>query len=310
MTTTPEAWEEFRDGYGSYEDLLQRGYLDAPLPVPTGIGPLDAVLSGGMRCGLHTLGGEPGAGKSALSLFIAMQAALRGANAFFVSLEMQRVQCVARCASLLSLSGVRTPFRWADWEELGREARRGRDSASRAGTLRAFVDGFTRSDPVASAVYALKEACPGLCIADAPELHDLRELGRAVERAAGCGASLVVVDYLQNVSTGEQQTEYDRISGISRALNALGNCHGIPVLALSSMNRQSNAKTAPDMHGLRGSGQLEYDSVSSWVILKDGDPRPDGSQPVALHVVKNRFGPSGAEPLRFDFDGAHNNFTW
>lgn len=263
-----------------------------------------------MRCGLHTLGGEPTAGKSALALFVSVAAAVRGARVLFVSLEMRRAQCVARCASLLSLSGARTPFRWGDWERLGREARRRRDAAMRAGTVPGFVEGFRNVDPVASAVYHLRDACPGLCIADSPELHGLGALEETARRAAGCGASLIVIDYLQNVSTEGQQTEYDRISCVSRALNAAGKENGVPVLALSSLNRQAAGRGAPDMHGLRGSGQLEYDSVSCWVLAKGGDPRPDGTRPVALHVVKNRFGPSGGDPIPLLFDGAHNNFTW
>ena len=69
-------WEAFRDSHGTRDEFIERDYLRAGTPVPSNILPLDDMLCGGFRPGLHVLGGEPGAGKSALGLFVSMMCAL------------------------------------------------------------------------------------------------------------------------------------------------------------------------------------------------------------------------------------------
>lgn len=110
------------------------------------------------------MGGEPGAGKSALALCIAVRAAISGRRVLYASLEMNRSECVARCCSMLSTSGGREPFRWCDWERLGVEASARRDDAVRAGDAKSFTDDLMRNDPVGSALSLLMESCGGLCI--------------------------------------------------------------------------------------------------------------------------------------------------
>lgn len=56
------SWEAFRDSFGTTIDYLQSGYLNSGSPVPTNIAPLDELLCGGWRAGLHIIGGEPAAG--------------------------------------------------------------------------------------------------------------------------------------------------------------------------------------------------------------------------------------------------------
>lgn len=298
-----EAWRRFRDSYGTPDGFLRDSYLNASAPVPTGIAPLDAMLCGGMRPGLHVLGGEPGAGKSAFGLFVALMSASSGANVMFASLEMSAAQCWSRCLSCASTASP-SPFRWGDVWRMGRDARARLDEALRRGESEAATRDFEESDPVAEACRAVSARCPGLLIAGPDGLGEVGGLEGAARRGSDAGLSLLVVDYLQYVGVAGVTDEYTRVSEASRRLNALGVSLGIPVLALASNNRAAKAGQ-PGMHSFKGSGDIEYHALSACVL--EADPEDAGRR--LLHVVKNRFGwTTGESPIPLEFDGSHNAY--
>lgn len=302
-----EEWKSFRDSYGTVQSFLERGYLNSGSPVPSNIPPLDSLLCGGFRPGLHVLGGEPGSGKSALGLFISMMSALSGGRVMYVSLEMSRSQCMSRCLSYISLS-TGSAFAWGDMWRLARDARRRRDVALGSGDLTGFASEFVASDPVAIAASSLDRRCPGLLIADSQDLGELSGTEAALSAGRECGLDLAVIDYLQYVEADGIVNEYDRVSTVSKRLNVLAVRLGIPILALASCSRAGSRKPdAPDMHVFKGSGDIEYHALSAMLIDRD----PQGSDlDRRLHVVKNRFGgvTDPATCIRLRFDGAHNAF--
>jgi DNA repair protein RadA/Sms len=78
---------------------------DASRPVPTGLGEMDRVLSGGFVPGSATLvAGEPGTGKSTLLLQTAGAAAQAGRRCLVVSGEESRTQVQARAQRLGTLA--------------------------------------------------------------------------------------------------------------------------------------------------------------------------------------------------------------
>ncbi len=299
-------WESFRDSFGTIQQHLEGGYLDCGSPIPTNIPPLDSLLCGGWRPGLHVVGGEPGAGKSAFGLFACMMTALSGTRCLYVSLEMGRSQCLSRCFSFASL-GTGSPFRWGDAWELAKEARDRRDAATRAGRVMEFVDEFMATDPYALASQDFARRFGTMAVADSAPLHELGGLELETRRGRAAGLELVVVDYLQFIDVEGVVDEYARVSAASKRLNRLGVELGIPVVALASCSRNGNAKgKPPTMHDFKGSGDIEYHALSASIIERDAQ---DASKR-RLHVVKNRFGgvtdPEG--PITMRFDGAHNAF--
>jgi replicative DNA helicase len=307
------SWDDFAGRVGTASGFLASGYLSQPSPVPTCIAPLDEALGGGLRPGLSVLGGEPGAGKSALALTVALLTAWRGANALYVSLEMGEGQCWGRLASALSAlpeyGGA--PFRWADawgWARRSREARdeaRGRGEEAEA--VAALASG---GDPAASALGGLSRLPGGLAVSTALAAHSLAGLDSLVCEAAAAGASLVVVDYAQLVQTTPGAAEYDRVTAVSGTLNATASERGVPVLALSSLARAKD-REGPGLHSFRGSGQLEYDANAAMVLRREGEDAPGGARPLSLHVLKNRWGAvTGEGGIPLSLDGAHSLVTW
>lgn len=303
-----ETWKTFRDSYGTVQSFLERGYLDSGSPVPSNVPPLDSLLCGGFRPGLHVLGGEPGSGKSAFGLFVSMMSALSGSRVMYVSLEMSRAQCMSRCLSFISLS-TGSEFQWGNMWELARNERERRSEAMKKGDVAELANEFTATDPVALAASALEERCPGLLIADTQPLHDIAGIENALHEGRACGLDLAIIDYLQYIGEEGTASEYDRVSSVSKRLNLLAVRLNIPIIALASCSRAGNKNAnAPDMHSFKGSGDIEYHALSAMVI--DRDPSgPDLDR--RLHVVKNRFGgvTDPATCIRLRFDGAHNSFA-
>ena len=304
----PSEWERFRDAHGTFEAFLQKSYLGSGSPVPSNIPPLDAITCGGFRPGLHVLGGEPGAGKSALGLYIAMLSAMSGTNVMFASLEMSRTQCMERCLSCLSLSTGR-PFGWARTWELAQRARDRQADALGFGRAHEFLADLMENDPVGRAVARMKECCSSLLIADGQSLHEVGGLEQEARKGRAAGLELLFVDYLQYLSVDGITDELARVSTASKRLNMLGVELGIPVVALASCSRAGNAKgKAPSMHDFKGSGDIEYNAVSCMVI--DRDPDDGTGTGRRLHVVKDRAGgvTSPETCIRLRFDGEHNSF--
>lgn len=299
-------WEAFRDSFGTMQQHLDGGYLDCGSPVPTNVPPLDSLLCGGWRPGLHVVGGEPGAGKSAFGLFACMMTALSGTRCLYASLEMSRSQCLSRCLSYASLS-TGHPFRWGDAWELAQAARARRDAAMRSGTVGEFPREFVESDPYAVASSEFLERFGTMAVADSDPLHEVGGLEEAARTGRRAGLELLVVDYLQFIDVEGIADEYARVSAASKRLNRLGVELGIPVIALASCSRSGNARgKAPTMHDFKGSGDIEYHALSASIIERDAQ---DASIR-RLHVVKNRFGgvTDPESPIELEFDGAHNAF--
>lgn len=299
-------WDGFRDGFGTWDDFTERYYLRSASPAPTSLTPLDELLGGGMVPGIHVLGGEPGAGKSALALQVATLSAMAGRKVLYVSLEMSRGQCLSRCLSLVS-DDTGHEFPWSAVPRMGRELRNRIEGVKRSGADPAqVVREANESDPVCLAKRFLEEKCGGLAVADGAELSELSTLASTSAKAREAGMELLIIDYLQRLRT-EALGEYETVSSASKGLAGLAHSLDVPVLVLSSLNRQSNSNGSASMFGFKGSGQIEYDAESAWVLARDKNrASPEGKRAVALHVVKNRHGALTGEPIALSFDGAHN----
>jgi replicative DNA helicase len=92
-------------------------------------------------------------------------------------------------------------------------------------------------------------------------LMEIRAKCRRLKQQHGLG--LVIVDYLQLMSSGKRvESRQQEVSEFSRALKLLAKELGIPVIALSQLNRgpEQRSDKKPQMSDLRESGAIEQDS--------------------------------------------------
>lgn len=309
MAEVGKEWERFAASlYDPEQDELD--FADPPTVVGTGVPSLDSVLMGGLAPGCHVLMAQPGAGKSALALHVAMCVAAQGGRVLFASTEMTRQQCLARLSASVAHSTPGIPdFYWSAWEQMGRNARR---------EMMAFdLDAQGRLDYLGNfaAIRALRElrrACPGLAVSDDGRVASVSALRETCEEGRKAGMDLLVVDYLQRLRPPEgceREDQFRQVTETSRALMDMARELSLPVLVISSMNREAMRSKEASMSGGRGSGDIEFDAVSIWQLMRDGEDE-GGFQRVTLHVTKNRRGPTtGEHPLHLLFDTRHNAFS-
>ncbi len=257
---------------------LLEGKKQAPA-LSTGLTRLDAYLNGGLRGGkMITIGARPAVGKSALMLYIASKAILNGSRVLICSLEMSEVECVQRMLALIAgVDASRLEGRSLTDDDWGRMAE---------GT--ALIPGdnirFTKNARTPEAVRT-----------------------EALRMRADCGLDLVVVDYLQLMSTsGKVSGRVEAVGEISRNLKLLALELGIPVICGAQVNRQSaqgGEERPPKLSELRESGSIEQDSDIVFMLHASQLGKPERE----LIVAKNRQGRTGRMNLLFE--GARMRFT-
>jgi len=131
---------------------------------------------------------------------------------------------------------------------------------------------------------------------------EVRARARRLKREHGLG--LIVVDYLQLMQvSGTVENRATEISEISRSLKALAKELGVPVIALSQLNRSVEARQdkRPVMSDLRESGAIEQDAdVILFIYREEVYERDTPRKGIAdIIVAKQRNGPVGEFRLTF-----------
>ena len=134
---------------------------------------------------------------------------------------------------------------------------------------------------------------------------DLRARSRRLHRQNN-GLGLIVIDYLQLMSSNAGKASENRateISEISRSLKALAKELHVPVIALSQLNRslEQRPNRRPVMSDLRESGAIEQDADLILFIYRDEVYNSDSPDKGKAEIIigKQRNGPIGMVPLAF-----------
>ena len=255
--------------------------------VPTGYHDLDGRTSGLQPGDLLIVAGRPSMGKTSFALNIGEHVAIEvGLPVAVFSMEMGGTQLAMRM-----LSSV------------------GRLDAHRVRTGRLNDDEWSR---LSYALGKMHEA--PLYIDETPALNpiDLRARARRLHRQCG-KLGLIIIDYLQLMSSANQGSSENRateISEISRSLKGLAKELGVPVIALSQLNRslEQRPNKRPVMSDLRESGAIEQDADVIMFIYRDEVYNPDTPDKGTAEIIigKQRNGPIGT--VRLTFMGEYTRF--
>jgi replicative DNA helicase len=121
---------------------------------------------------------------------------------------------------------------------------------------------------------------------------------------------LIYIDYLQLIRAEDaRRSDYEKVSQISRDLHTMAQITGITVVALSQLSRpekKAGKESAPTMHSLRQSGQIEQDADGILLLYKEAPNDPASRR--CLKLAKNKDGEAGGVIL-LDFRGSTQTFA-
>lgn len=270
--------------------------LDGPdrekyLGVPTGFRYLDSVLTGFGKGDLIILAARPGMGKTSFALNIATNVAGRGVPVMFFSLEMSNDQMAGRLLSAEALvdsrqfrTGIQDP---GDWDELAY-------ASEKLSSFPIFLDDSS-----------------GITI---PEMRSkLRNLNQAAIKSGRPKIGLMMIDYLQLMSTGKRtENRVQEVSEMTRNLKVMAKELEIPILCLSQLSRgpeKGRADKRPMLSDLRDSGSIEQDADVVMFLYREAyyDDGPESDETTAQCIVaKNRHGETTT--VNMAWDGEHTRY--
>jgi replicative DNA helicase len=255
----------------------------------TGFIDYDRMTNGLQNGDLIIVAARPAMGKTSFCLNLALNAAIKAnAKVAIYSLEMPAAQLAMRL--------------------IGSEARVG-ISSLRSGQLR-----DNEWERVAHAVGSLGEAV--LYIDDSGDATVAKMRADLKRLDADVGIDLVVIDYLQLMTSSslyQQQSRVQEVSAISRGLKILAKEIDCPVIALSQLSRAAEQRSdhRPQLSDLRESGSIEQDADMVCFLYREdyyqekarseiqGDQNEDEFGLAELIIAKHRNGPTGKINLAF-----------
>lgn len=132
---------------------------------------------------------------------------------------------------------------------------------------------------------------------------EIRAKARRIKAQHG-GISLILIDYLQLMSgSGKSENRQLEVSEISRNLKVLARELECPIMALSQLSRnlEARADKRPMLADLRESGSLEQDADVVMFLYRDEVYNPESPDKGSAEVIvaKHRAGPIGTKRLVF-----------
>jgi len=267
-----------------YEELLND---TGKIVLKTGYPSLDRITNGFYRASLNIIASAQSMGKTSFMLnLIRNLCHKQGKSVLFMPLEMEFKEVHAKMVSLIS--GVDFNKSIFETEKLTT------DELKRINNARAEIAKYK--------LYRIgeKEITP---VDIELKLKELDEV------------DIIMVDYLQLM---EPVSKYgnirEKITNLSREMKLLARKTGIPVVIISSINRDYSKRDdkKPRVTDLRESGQIEYDAGLILLLhrecmfrdadYKAGEDPEEFEKMMELIIAKNRFGQDG-KIIKFYFEG-------
>lgn len=251
----------------------------------TGFIDFDKISTGLQGGEMIILAARPGMGKTALALNMASYAAMNTKKAVAIfNLEMSADMLINR---IISSIGQIDSYKLQTGQMQEKDWKRYNEAMSQLADTNIYIEdnaGVTSSE--------IRAKCRRLANSET-------------------GLGLVIVDYLQLVSTGNKRVESRQVevSEISRSLKTMALELDVPVIALSQLSRSAEKRESnqPMLADLRESGSLEQDAdMVLFINRKDYyEKAKDFNQkivPAELIIAKHRKGGLGTIDLLFELN--------
>ncbi len=271
-----------KDAYEMISSLMMRDQKGLT-GVPSGFKELDFYLGGFQKSDLIIIAARPSMGKTALALSVARNVTMQyNIPTAIFSIEMASIQLVIRLLS----SEARI-----DQQKI----RTGRIS-------------HQEDQQIVQALGRLSHS--PLYIDDSPMLTVMELRAKCRRLKAEHQVQLVIVDYLQLISSPKADSREREISIISASLKQIAKELDIPVVALAQLNRSVESRTdkRPMLSDLRESGSIEQDAdvvmfvnrpeVYGQQYYEDANQTPTEGT-AELIIGKQRNGPTGTVRVAF-----------
>ena len=258
-------------------DMIEKLYTNKEdiTGITTGFDDLNKKTNGLQRTDLILVAARPAMGKTAFSLNLVQNAALKGnASVAVFSLEMSKEQLVQRMLSAQShveLKKIKTGnLDENDWPRII-------DAMSVLSNANIYIDDT-----------------PGI------KIGELRSKCRKLKIEKGL--DLILIDYLQLMEgDGGNESRQQEISKISRSLKIIAKELNCPVVALSQLSRAPEQRSdhRPMLSDLRESGAIEQDADIVMFLYRDEYYHPDSERKNIGEIIiaKNRHGETGSVEL-------------
>lgn len=253
--------------------------------IRTGFYDLDKATAGLHGGELIILAARPGMGKTAFALNIATNAAFSTNKAIAIfNLEMSAEMLVNRM--IASVGGIDS-YKLSTGKMEHNDWKRYNEAMSKLGNTNIFIE-----DNASITAPEIKSKCRKL--ASNPN-----------------GLGLVVIDYLQLVTTGSNRIESRQVevSEISRSLKTMALELDVPVIALAQLSRSVDKREnkEPALVDLRESGSLEQDAdLVLFLNRKDyyeaKTEKHETIVPIDVIIAKHRKGSTGLYRLLFELN--------
>lgn len=251
----------------------------------TGFYDLDRITAGLHGGEMIILAARPGMGKTALALNIATNAAFSTDKAVAIfNLEMPAEMLVNR---MISSVGQIDSYKLQTGQLQHNDWKRYNEAMSQLAETNIYIE-----DQAGITISEIRAKCRRL----ANKEH---------------GLGLVVIDYLQLVTTGNRRIESRQVevSEISRSLKTMALELDVPVIALAQLSRSAERRenSQPMLADLRESGSLEQDAdMVLFINRKDyyeaKTDKHENIVPAELIIAKHRKGSTGAINLIFELN--------
>lgn len=258
-------------------------------PISTGFKKLDEVLEGGLYGELYTVGGASGEGKTAFSLQMMDNIAQSGKDILIISLEMSRLELVARSLSRLTYdisTSINHTFNEAYAKtEVG------------ISNLRRYKK-YSKEEleVIKEAKNKYKEYAKRIHVIEGIGNITIEKIKSVIERHIDLTGNIpvVLIDYLQLIAPEDARlSDKQIIDKTMLELKRITRDYNIPIVLISSVNRESykgKKDASISMASFKESGSIEFTSSIVIALEVEKEDTEKKTRDIKLSVLKNRKG--------------------